>query len=249
MITYSSPKFWQRTWFTLACMAVAALAVVGWWWLAHSGAPSASMASAGQLGPDGSVAATAATSASRRDGGWTAPTVLGDGRPSDFSPQEWSALKDAMAQTAQPEAELKRVVAYLRFQKHFERWQGLRESPDAGQRQQLAASLLDQVPERLRQGEVSMGEAQMLLSALWADVEPDESRRRQRIEEGITLLKEAAPRPDAEQQKRDAALLAEYKRREAAILLEYQSRPDAQRDPAWLEAQLDAARRSVYSAN
>lgn len=246
MITYSSPKFWHRTWFTLACMAVAALAVVAWWWRAQSVA----VTSAQQVATPGSTAEAAATSASRRDGSaLAAPTVLGDGRPSDFSPQEWSALKDAMAQAAQPEAELKRVVEYLRFQKRFERWQGLRDSPDAGQRQQLAASLLDQVPERLRQGEVSMGEAQMLLSALWTDVEPDEARRRQRIEEGITLLKEAAPRPDAEQQKRDAALLAEYKRREAAILLEYQSRPDAQRDPAWLESQLDAARRSVYSTN
>lgn len=242
MITYSSPKFWQRTWFTLVCMAVAALAVVGWWWRAQGALTSALPA-----GAQGQVAATA--QARPVGGSLAAPTVLGDGRPSDFSAQEWSALKEAMAQAAQPEAELKRVVEYLRFQKRFERWQGLRESPDAGQRQQLAASLLDQVPERLRQGEVSMGEAQMLLSALWADVEPDESRRRQRIEEGIALLKDAAPRPDAEQQKRDAALLSEYKRREAAILLEYQSRPDAQRDPAWLEAQLDAARRSVYGAN
>jgi len=242
MITYSSPKFWQRTWFTLACMAVAALAVVGWWWRAQ-GAPTSAL-------PAGAQGQVAATAQGRPVGGsLAAPTVLGDGRPSDFSVQEWSALKEAMAQAAQPEAELKRVVEYLRFQKRFERWQGLRDSPDAGQRQQLAASLLDQVPERLRQGEVSMGEAQMLLSALWADVEPDEVRRRQRIEEGIALLKDAAPRPDAEQQKRDAALLSEYKRREAAILLEYQSRPDAQRDPAWLEAQLDAARRSVYGAN
>lgn len=253
MITYNSPKFWQRTSFTLVCMAVAAAAVVAWWMLkgrgaaAASGSASAQGAASAQSVNAGALAAPGTQGTPRPE---LAPAqILSDGRPSDFSPQEWAALKEAMSQADQPEAELHRVVAYLRFQKRFERWQGLRDSPDAGLRRQIAAGLIDQVPERMRQGEVSMGEAQMLLAALWTDLEPDEARRRQRIDEGVKLLQAAAPRPDAEQEKRDAALLAEYKRREAAIVLEYQSRGEGQRDPAWLEAQLDAARRAVYGGN
>lgn len=243
MISYSRPQFWQRTWFTLLCMGAAVAAVVVWWaWQGRSAAATAGDAAPDSRGVNGAPEAVARA-------GLQEPALLADGRPEDFSAQEWAALKDAMKQTSHPEAELKRVVAYLRFQKRFDQWQGLRDSADVGLRRQVAASLIDQVPERLKEGEVTMGEAQLLLSALWSDLEPDEARRRQRIEEGIKILQAAAPQPDADQARREADRLNEYKRRESAIVLEYQSRPETQRDPAWLEAQLDDARRAVYGGN
>lgn len=240
MISYSRPQFWQRTWFTLLCMGVAVAAVVAWWmWQGHS---------AGATAPEAAVPArvTSGVAEAAARAGLQEPALLSDGRPADFSAEEWSALKEAMKQSSQPEAELKRVVAYLRFQKRFDQWHGLRESADVGLRRQVAASLVEQVPERLKEGEVTMGEAQLLLTALWADLEPDQARRRQRIEEGIKILQSAAPQPDADQARREADRLTEYKRRESAIVLEYQARPEAQRDPAWLEAQLDDARKAVY---
>ncbi|WP_286742298.1 hypothetical protein [Aquabacterium sp. UBA2148] len=243
MISYSRPQFWQRTWFTLLCMGVAVAAVVAWWvWQGRSAAAAGGDASTLARGASGVPEAAARA-------GLQEPTLLSDGRPEDFSAQEWAALKDAMKQSSHPEAELKRVVAYLRFQKRFDQWQGLRDSADVGLRRQVAASLVEQVPERLKEGEVTMGEAQLLLSALWSDLEPDEARRRQRIDEGIKILQAAAPQPDADQARREADRLSEYKRRESAIVLEYQSRPETQRDPAWLEAQLDDARRAVYGGN
>lgn len=243
MISYSRPQFWQRTWFTLLCMGVAVAAVVAWWmWQGRQAAGASFDAVRPAMGASSADEAVAREALKE-------PVVLSDGRPADFSAQEWSALKEAMKQSSQPEVELKRVVAYLRFQKRFDQWQGLRDSPDIGLRRQVASSLVEQVPERLKEGEVTMGEAQLLLSALWSDLEPDESRRRQRIEEGIKILQAAAPQPDADQARRDADRLTEYKRRESAIVLEYQSRPEAQRDPAWLEAQLDDARRAVYGGN
>lgn len=243
MISYSRPQFWQRTWFTLLCMGVAVAAVVVWWmWQGRSAAAAGDDAATPARVSSGSAEAAARA-------GLQEPVLLSDGRPADFSVEEWSALKEAMKQSTQPEAELKRVVAYLRFQKRFDQWQGLRDSPDVGLRRQVAASLVEQVPERLKEGEVTMGESQLLLSALWADLEPDEARRRLRIEEGIKILQAAAPQPDADQARREADRLTEYKRRESAIVLEYQSRPETQRDPAWLEAQLDDARRAVYGGN
>lgn len=242
MISYSRPQFWQRTWFTLLCMGVAVAAVVVWWmWQGRSASAVEDAAIPARVRPG---TAEAAARAALQE-----PTLLSDGRPVDFSAEEWSALKEAMKQSTHPDAELKRVVAYLRFQKRFDQWQGLRDSADVGLRRQVAASLVEQVPERLREGEVTMGEAQLLLSALWSDLEPDEARRRQRIEEGIKILQAAAPQPDADQARREADRLTEYKRRESAIVLEYQSRPEAQRDPAWLEAQLDDARKAVYGGN
>ena len=253
MITTDRSLFsWRRAWWA-AGLGLIALLGAGLWWSWHAGTSSSEREQAAALGQGARVAGGAASGVQFGPGGAVntllAPTVLPDGRPSDFSPQDWAALKDAMAKTANPEAELKRVVAYLRFQKSFEQWQNLRESSDLARRQQLAAALVDQLPERLRQGEVTMGEALMLASALWTDLEPNEDKRKVRLEEVQAVLASAAPQPDAAQQAREAAQQAEYKRREAAIVLEYQSRPESQRDQAWLEGQLDTARRAVYGAN
>lgn len=225
-----------------------ALLGAGLWGLLHTdgseperaasvGARAAQGSAGVQYGPGGAVTAV------------VEPILLPDGRPSDFSAEDWAALKDALAKTTHPEAELKRVVSYLRFQKGFAQWQSLRESSDMARRQQLASSLSQQLPERLRQGEVSMGEAMMLASALWTDLEPNEDKRKVRLEEVQAVLAQSVPQPDAAQQAREVAQQTEYKRREAAIVLEYQSRPESQRDQVWLEAQLDAARKAVYGGN
>jgi len=253
MITTDRSFPFRRTGWWAAGVILLALVVGAMWWYGRADTESGErerLAAAGQgaqgagagvsgqqFGPGGAVTTLAA------------PTVLPDGRPSDFSPQDWAALKDAMAKTANPESELKRVVAYLRFQKSFEQWQNLRDSSDMARRRQLAGALVEQLPERLRQGEVTMGEALMLASALWTDLEPNEDKRKVRLEEVQAVLASAVPQQNAAQQAREAAQHAEYKRREAAIVLEYQSRPEGQRDQAWLEGQLDAVRRAVYSAN
>lgn len=237
---------------SLAVVALVSVGIAAWWLSSSDASLAEREAVAGQGGPAGRMAGSEGDAPTGQGRGMTAlygPTVLPDGRPSDFSPEDWSALKEAMAKTANPQAELQRVVGYLRFQKRFEQWQSLRESGSMAQRQQLAATLVEQLPERLRQGEVTMGEALMLASALWADLEPNADKRKVRLEEAQAILAGAAPQPDAEQQAREAAQQAEYKRREAAIVLEYQSRPEAQKDQAWLESQLDTARRAVYGAN
>ncbi len=253
MITTERSFFSSRRAWWAAGLGLSAVLLAGLWWSSRSDADVREQAAASGQGARVKAGEGAASGVPFGPGGavsaWVAPTVLPDGRPSDFSPEDWAALKSAMAQTAKPEAELKRVVAYLRFQKSFEQWQNLRESSDLARRQQLAAALVDQLPERLRQGEVTMGEALMLASALWTDLEPNEDKRKVRLEEVQAVLASAAPQPDAAQQAREAAQQAEYKRREAAIVLEYQSRPESQRDQAWLEGQLDTARRAVYGAN
>ena len=176
-----------------------------------------------------------------------APKTLEGGRPSDFSPEDWAALKEAAARTIDPQAELKRVVAYLRFQKGVSAWQQMRDDGShVTERRQLAALLVAQVPERLKQSEVTYDEAAMLQMALLSDLEPDEATRRARLEAAQAALREAAPQADPGLQARDERLQREYKQREAAILADYQSRPEAQRNHQKLEQDLDAARRAVW---
>lgn len=247
MITYENTKLWQRSW-VLALALGGASGVGVWWWQMHAGQgdvggePQAAPAQAvpGEKGVGEKVPPRLDTAL------LVAPTVLEDGRPSDFTPEDWVALKEAMSKTPNPRSEMDRVVKYLRFQKGFEQWQSLQDSPDVAIRHQLAQRLLEQIPDRLRQAELTMGEAIMLGSALWADLEPSEDARKSKLEQFQASLSAAAPQPDAGQQARDVALQKEYKRREAAILAEYQSRPEAQRDQARLEQALEAARVAVY---
>ncbi|MGC4060696.1 MAG: hypothetical protein QM749_07555 [Aquabacterium sp.] len=237
--TYESPKLWQRTWF-LALVLGAGVGVAAWWWQTHA-----------QPAVEPPVAEAKPVAPARRPVDvalLVPPKIMDDGRPADFSPEDWAALKDALSKTANPRAELERIVKYLRFQKGFEQWQALQEGPDVATRRRLAERLMEQVPERMAQGEMTYGEAQMLESALLADIEPNEEMRKQRLERAQSLLRGAAPKADGEQQVRDASLLAEYKRREAAIMAAFQALPEDKRDQLQLGKDLDAARVAVYGS-
>lgn len=245
MITYQKNQVWRRTW--VWALVIGSLAGAGgWWWVSHPEQP--------EQGPAEGVQASAwpgvsAGSQSANSALVTAPPVMEDGRPADFTPEDWAALKEAMAKTPNPKAETERVVKYLRFQRGFEQWNSMKDSPDVAHRQELAKRLLEQVPERMRNGETTMGEALMLTTALWTDLEPNEAVRKQRIEESKAILANSSPKADPEQQARDASQLAEYKRREAAIVADWQAKPAAQRDQAKLEESLESARRAVYASD
>lgn len=241
MITYNRSTLWKRGWFWVPVVGVLIGAAI-WWWQMRVLPTRPAAAASDVAAADGIIRPMAAGS------GLTplpAPTLDG-APPSDFTRSEWAALKEAMARTENPEQELARVVAYLRFQRGFERWQGLQGGPDAASRRTLAQQLLDGVPERVRQGEISAGEAMLLQTALLVDIEPDDQARQQRLAQLQAELAAVAPKPDAEQQAREAALLAEYKRREAAIVADYQARPENMRNHAQLEEALESARRAVY---
>lgn len=248
MISYQeSTKFWQRSWFAAL---IGGLAVGGgvWWWQAHQDAEQAAEAASAQAavaassGPQKAVFAAPVAS----PGPGSAPTVLPDGRPSDFTPEDWAALKAAMSNQPNGQAEMDRVVAYLRFQRNFEQWQALADSRDVAKRHQLAESLLTQLPERMNKGEVTSGEALLLSNALLTDLQPDENLREARLADMRSKLQAAAPRTDAEQAARDAEIRDELKRRESAIIADWQSKPEASRSQVALERDLEAARRSVY---
>jgi hypothetical protein len=239
MITYESPSFWQRTW-VLAVLLGAGAGVGAWWWQTHAPVATADETQAPKSAAHDAEAHVVDAAL------LVPPKIMDDGRPSDFSPEDWAALKDAMSKTPNPRAELDRVVRYLRFQKGFEQWQSLQDAADVAKRRQLALRLLDQVPERMKQGEMTYGEALMLDQALLADLEPNDDLRKQRLAQAQSLLSASVPQADAEQQVRDASLLAEYKRREAAIVAAFQAQPEGKRDQTQLGRDLDAARMAVY---
>ena len=97
-------------------------------------------------------------------------------RPSYVSLIEWMALKSAAQQHADPDAELTRLVNFLRFMR-------LRDVLDQlpadamGQRQTLANALLAELPSHVRQGNIGRPEALTLQTQWLAVVQPDEQVR------------------------------------------------------------------------
>jgi hypothetical protein len=244
MISYDRSS--ARTPWVLGAAVAAGLGLAGAIWWQHSAEDAAER-------PSASASVASAVAVAQR----VAPEpmivldqpapVLPDGRPAEFTEDEWRALQDTVAKGPNAAAELKRVTAYMRFQKAFTQWQGEQETNhDPKVRKAMAEQLLAAVPDRLKQSEVTMGEALMLGAALYNDIEPDEAARSVKLDQFRIKLEAVAPRTDNAAEMREANCLAEYKRREALIQQDFISRPDAQRDHKKFESDLDAAHRAVY---
>lgn len=176
----------------------------------------------------------------------TAEPIRIDQRPSFLSEEEWGALREALREDPNREQEMVRILEYLRFQKQFEAWQALKNSPDAAQRQALAAELMDQIPQRLEKRELGAGEAQMLQTILIEDMVADPQARQARLAQERQRLASVSEKTDVAAKQQDEAQLKQYKQREAEIIAQWQAMPVEQRDQHWLESQLDAARRATY---
>lgn len=237
MISYDNASSRTRLWIIAAVIVVAG-GVLAWVWSGNGATETpAPVASAPAPAPVGAVIDFS-----------KAPEVMPDGRPADFSTEEWGALKDAVSKKADGEKELQRITTYLRFQRGFEQWQALQESGDKAQRHELANRLIEQLPDRLSNMEMTTGEGLMVCAALLADLEPDEAVRQQKMEGCKSRLEAVAPKLDTAQQLRDAECLTEFQRRQAALVAEHQAKSPAQKDAAQLEKAIEAARLAVYNS-
>lgn len=237
MISYDRSSGSRWVWI-VAGVAVLGGATAAWWWFGsnHTADPAAPTEAAASAGP-GPVVNLA-----------TPPAEAADGRPTDFTPQEWSSLKEAVGNKPDGAKELKRITSFLRYQRGFEQWQALQDSPKTSERHALAQQLLDQLPERIANMEMTMGESLLICGVLLTDLEPDENVRTQKMEGCKTKLEQLAPKLDSDQALRDAECRTEFLRRQAAIVAEYQAQPEAQRNQAKFEQDIEGARRSVYDS-
>lgn len=252
MISYDKGPF-RAGRLAIGGFVLVAVAAAAWWGWSSRATPEGTADGTAQAFP-WSRAGTGGTSSTA--GPALAPQIaasavalestLPDGRPAFLQPEEWAALQEALKDNPQRDQEMRRILGYLRFQKKFELWQTMRESPDAAQRQALAREMLDELPPRVASGEVNIGEAQMLQTALIEDFVTDPESRRQRIAAEAARLKVAPSPEQAEDMRRGEQQMQDYKTREAGIISQWQAMPAEQRDPKWLETQLEAARRAAF---
>lgn len=244
MITYQRSKSWQ---IAAGALALAGAAFGAYWFFGqqddsaregvvlsdNKGASNVWMQS--KVGNEDPVAALK-------------PEVLSDGRPSDIQPDDWAVLNAVFDKMGMQKAEAPRVVGYLRYQRSFETWQTLDETKDGKKRRAMAQALLSELPDRLATGEFTPIEANLMSAVLLADMEPDEAKRNQRVEEMQGKLNAIAPMSEDEQQMQAKTRQTELKRRQATAFAEWQAKTNpAERTPAKLEQAMEEIRRAYNS--
>ena len=141
-----------------------------------------------------------------------------------------------------------RIGNYLSYQRRYERWQALRTEagPVNPERSALAQGLLDDLPARLNRSEVTYVEARMLMNTLLEDLVPDAEQRALQLQKEEQRLSAAQPTPPAAIAQIERSRADKYKTMENAIVAQWQAMPVAQRDPQWLDSQLNAARAAAF---
>lgn len=153
--------------------------------------------------------------------------------PPGLSSAQWAALAAELAHRPDAGAERARLRAYLTWSDTVARW---RAAP--GDRA-LAQSVYDGLPDRLAQREVSAPEARVLAAAVLPVLEPDTARQAQVLQALEQTLPPAAA-PSAQQQA--------FLREQAAVVAAWRTTPVGARDPAALQARLDALRAQHFAA-
>lgn len=181
----------------LAALVVAGLALAWWSTQGSSPPPSAQAASApvalevaSSAQPDVSPVAVQAmieqqaVAAKEVERQPAVPPIKGQvkERPPFVSMMEWAMLKGVAQQHPNPDKELTRLVNFLRFTKQLELWQSMDASTDPAKRRAVAEPLLDDLPERVLQGDMDLAEARKTQGALLQDVVSDPQARSQRAE-------------------------------------------------------------------
>ncbi len=244
MITYEKSN---RAVFVAAALALGLAAGAGVWYLQGDTAGEA-------------AAPAGASDASQAIGAWIQPDVplddmkkslhppiAGDGRPEDVDPGDWDALNGALSKAGIEAKEGQRILSFLRFQHTFEAWQNLDEVKDADRRRRIGEALIAEVPDRLKSGEFTAIEANLMGAVLIAGVETDEQVRAKRMEEWQAYLNQVSPMPTDEKTLQAQFKQTEVARRLASAYDDWQKTDpaDVNRAPGKLAQSFADVRRSI----
>ena len=246
MIKYQSSS--RRTlWAGVILLAAISTGAAVWWVSSaepdSSGAPDALVETKG-----GSIWPQAGVGEERPAGTPVTPSVLGDGRPADISETDWSTLLSVLAKMGKTPEDAIKLVEQVRFQRSFEKLQTLNDPEDAAARRRMAQTLMNELPDRLKDGEFTLMEATFMGASLIAETESDDSRRNAALVAWQMQLAKLVP--DFENDVAIAKLSQEtqMKRLQASAYAEWVNEPNpALRTAARLEQLMEQARRDFNS--
>lgn len=114
-------------------------------------------------------------------------------RPDFVSPMEWAMLQGVVQQHANPDKELTRMVNFLRFMKQMEALDALpKTAVNASKRQVLTAQLIEDLPNRVKGGDLDIKDAQARLAEWLPEAVPDAQQRQARADVLNARMTEAA---------------------------------------------------------
>lgn len=134
----------------------------------NSAMPTSEQALLTQQSKAKQAVAASAQSASTPSTTNTAVKIIKE-RPDYLSPMEWLMMKGVAAQHASPDTELTRMVRFVHFMKRWEHYEQLQSSAPRSKRAALAKQLLNELPQRVRNGELGMPEAKVKMQLLVTD--------------------------------------------------------------------------------
>jgi len=196
-------------------------------------APSSTVAAANPMAA--SLADAPAAPAAELAASSVAAAEATDALPPGVTREQWAAIEAEVSKRPDAPAELQRLHAYLQWSDALRRF---REAP-AADRAALAATIEQGLAERIRQGEVSAGEARQIESALLALTVGDDTERVERLRQWAATELAAGAAADPRQ--------AAFERRQAEIVAAWSAQPASARDPAALERELEALRRQSFA--
>ena len=169
--------------------------------------------------------------------------VTADAPPPGVSAEVWRGLQSELS--GRP-VELRRLADYFVYADQLQRFRALPATASADRRA-LAQALDNGLAPRLRLRELSAAEARWIkIAVLEVLVDGDEQRQAALLAwESSAAVAAVGPAVDS---ARSAARNAEFQRRQAQIVAAWSATPPAQRDARALERDLDALRRSSFTA-
>ena len=227
----------KRTgWFVAA--AAATLVTVWLWPVGRADgppapAPRSDVATAAAASPRAGGASPATTAA-------LAPVVqVASEVPPGISSEQWAALQAQLRDRPDGPAELSRLGEYFGWSDALRRFREARlDGTSAADLRPLAQTLDDGLPERLQRSEVTAAEASRIESALLEAIEPDASRRADRLERWSAAHLASPAAVDTRQ--------AEFERRQNELVAAWSAQPATLRNRSELERELEALRQQTF---
>ncbi len=104
-------------------------------------------------------------------------------RPEFISPLEWEILRRVSGNEENPEKSLANYINHVRFAKQEELWEQLSDAEDVGKRHAMAEQLLMNIPNRVKNNNMSVQQAQRLQVTLLRDLIDNPDKLRSRVSE------------------------------------------------------------------
>lgn len=230
-------------------LSMAGVLVALVWWVARGGAPAMEQASLSS----GHYRADLAPEVQQKTTALEKQDVFLNKEepvPVDVSEREWKSVVNQMAGWPNRDAEVKRMGAYLTFYNRAQKWADLQSKPDSDivERRRLAQQVLDDIPGRVAQAEMTSMEAKDLTDRLLADTTQEGQEREWGRERMAEKIKNASGDNNAVLTSRQLSQIEFFKQRETEIRARWAGVPEEQRRQDDLDAQLRGLAVEVFGS-